>query len=730
MPIPDRNKGESESDFMSRCMGDATMMNDYGDQAQRAAICYRQARMMAEDKPFTMSAAVDIRAEAGDAADGTPKLPTFAIAAYSGAEMRLEGFNYPVIVDLSGLKATRQRIPILLDHDPTRIIGQATPSIDASGVRLEGTITGDDSDARKVITHARNGFEWQASIGASIVRQEFLKPGNTSIVNGREVRGPILIAREARLQETSFVAVGADSRTAATVAASHAGNGGKRANSMFEQWLEAKGFAADGLSDAQRDSLRAMYDGDEASKRKGPATQGLEEILASARKEEERVGEIARITAQAIQERPMLLDRVEAMSKAAIEAKTTPVEYELQVLRETRAPANVRVHGDRKASGKVIEAALCIAGGLDGIDRHFDAQVLNAASDRFPHGLGLRDVLVMSARENGYAGHSSNDVRTLLRAAFSPSMDIRADGFSTTSLPIILGNVANKYLAAGFTSVEDSWRAISAVRSVRDFKTITTAALTGGMMYEKVGPAGELKHATIGETTYTNKADTYGRMFAITRTDIINDDLGALTEVPRKLGRGAALKLNDVFWTAFMSVLGTTFTSGRANYLSGVTVGTNDSRLNDEGLTRATTSFTNQTDPDGYPIGVKPSILLVPNALLVAAKSLMTSTEIRDTTANTRIGTANVWSGMFTVVGSSYLSNSNYTGYSTTAWYLLADPADLPLMEIAFLNGRQQPVVESADAEFSTLGVEFRGFFDFGCSVQEYRAGVMSKGAA
>jgi phage major head subunit gpT-like protein len=84
-------------------------------------------------------------------------------------------------------------------------------------------------------------------------------------------------------------------------------------------------------------------------------------------------------------------------------------------------------------------------------------------------------------------------------------------------------------------------------------------------MYEKVGPAGELKHATAGELSYTNQVETYGRMFAITRQDIINDDLGALTAIPKKLGRGAALKLNDVFWTVFLNN-STFFASGNANY--------------------------------------------------------------------------------------------------------------------------------------------------------------------
>ena len=138
----------------------------------------------------------------------------------------------------------------------------------------------------------------------------------------------------------------------------------------------------------------------------------------------------------------------------------------------------------------------------------------------------------------------------------------------------------------------------------------------------------------------------------------------------------------------------------------------------------------NQTDPDGQPLGLTPRLLLVPNALNVVASQLMRSTEVRDTTANTNYGTANPHAGKFDIARSSYLSNASYSGYSTTAWYMLASPEELPLVEVGFLFGRDIPLVETAMADFDTLGIQMRGYYDFGVSLQEYRAGVMSKGTA
>ena len=93
------------------------------------------------------------------------------------------------------------------------------------------------------------------------------------------------------------------------------------------------------------------------------------------------------------------------------------------------------------------------------------------------------------------------------------------------------------------------------------------------------------------------------------------------------------------------------------------------------------------------------------------------------------VADANVYRGKYRVASSVYMENSSYTGNSTAAWYLLADPMDLPVIEVVFLNGRETPIVESADADFDTLGIQVRGYHDFGVAKQEFRGGVRSAGS-
>jgi hypothetical protein len=123
-----------------------------------------------------------------------------------------------------------------------------------------------------------------------------------------------------------------------------------------------------------------------------------------------------------------------------------------------------------------------------------------------------------------------------------------------------------------------------------------------------------------------------------------------------------------------------------------------------------------------------PSIMLVPTALSAMGTQLWKSLEIRDTTSSTKYPIANPHQGKFRVEVSRYLSNSRYTGYSAKAWYLLADPSDLPVIEVAFLNGQESPTIETAEANFNTLGIQAKGYHDFGAALQDPRAAIKSKG--
>ncbi len=660
---------------------------------------------------------------------GESRLPRFSMIAYTGGPIRTLGFSYPVVVNLDGMKIPTQRRPVRFQHSAFEGVGHTERiAVEDGQLIAEGLVSRDTPAAQEIVASGKKGFPWQASIGASVDELEFIKRDVAVTVNGRKFNGPIYVAHKTTLNEISFVDLGADQQTQARIAAQHH----KETQAMPDpRNTQTPGTADVTAADTASDDTTIDATQPAPQRRSGNVTASdpaaeIDQITARARNEADRRQRIQAMTAEVLTQRPELADDLGRLAHAALEAGWKPDKYQLEVMRLSRTYEGVggpRPQSDR-VEGSIIEAALCMAGGLDPetLTAQFGERTVEAASREYRHGLGLCETLLIFAQANGYRGFGRSDLKGLLQFAFAN--DMQAAGFSTMTLPGILSNVANKFLRAGFDAVESTWRDIAGIRSVRDFKQVSSYSLTGGFVYEEIAPGGELKHATVGETAYTNQAKTYGRMFGIDRRDLINDDLDALTAVPRRLGRGGALKLNDVFWAEFLSNAAF-FTAGNNNYADGV-----GTALGIDALTQAETMFLDQTDPDGHPLAVAPVILLVPNGLYVPATQIMNSTELRDPSSTKKTPVSNPHAGKFRPVRSSYLSNPKYTGASGLAWYILADPADMPVVEVAFLNGQQQPTVESADADFNNLGIQMRGYHDFGVAKQEPRGGVKMKGEA
>ncbi len=682
---------------------------------------------------------------------GKPMQRRFKMDAYNGGLMAFWWSDVPVVVDLKGLdiSAGKSR-PVFLEHDSKQIVGHSTRIAVEAGrsLHLDGAVSGVGSAATEVIASADQGFPWQSSIGAQVQRIEQIRAGVEITVNHQKFTGPIAVVRAALLKEVSFVSLGADDSTNARMAAGLSKNSPasiKKPQSnpekpvdKFKEWLLAQGFDLATLSETQKTSLQAMFEAHTAPDNGEGADKGdkadksdkIKKLEASADDADASALQASRLQAAEETIRVSDIRTICAGKHADIEAKAIKEGWnkdktELHLLRANR-PTAPNIGGGSNSgemSGEILECAALMSARMP-VEKKYSERVLNAADKKFKSRLGLQDLIMEAAWANGYIGHSfKGDTRNVLRAAFA----LQAGDFSTIDIGGILSNIANKFLLEGFMTVDQAWRKISAIRSVSDFKTITSYRLTGDEVYEKVGPAGEIKHGTLGNDTFTNKAETYAKMMGLSRQDLINDDLGALTSVPRKLGRGAGLKLNNVFWSEFMDNAAFFATDKSLNnYQDGATA----SLLTITGLTNAEILFLNQTDPNGQPVGVDPAVLLVPSALKATADALRVSLEIRDTTASTKAPTANVFAGRFETVTTPYLSNATIAGYSAAAWYLLADPKNLAAIETVFLNGQEAPTIESAEAEFSTLGVALRGFHDFGVKKQEFRAGIKSKGAA
>ena len=608
-----------------------------------------------------------LRADDG-ASEGltTPRIPRFSMLGYTGGVIRQAWSREPIVIDLAGMTVPSV-IPIVFGHDYAlgSVLGQGTASVSGTLV-IDGSILSKGEAAMQVVQLGDSGYQWQASVGADVDEQYLVADGDTVQLNGQTFQGPIRVVSRSTLRECSFVTLGADAATAVTITA-QAG----------ESPMSEETKAADG-----------MPTGPVASEENtGPMPTGPSDVASAAPKLD-----VAAIRAAAVAE--------------IKEEVTRAVKAEL--LDGLRAGRGVAIHASKPAvdDEQVTIAAAAMVGGLN-VEKDYSEQVLEAAHKR-SRNLGLQEMIVAAARKGGYDGSnrvSASNLRPLLVAAFA-----------THSISNILAATYGKYLLAGFEAVESTWEAISTIRPLSDFKAANGVQLGGGFVYEEVGNDGKLKSADASDATRTIQAKTYGRMSSITRQDIINDDLGALTQVPRRLGRGAALRFNSVFWTAFQA--------DNSTYYQGATGGSGNN-LAIASLETAYAAYGQLTDPDTNPLGVTPSILLVPKGLAITARKLNSSASLLVSALGSTSGKvlepqANVLQGLLDPVESSYLTTAATASQST--WWLVANPNDIAAMEVGFLNGQRQPTVEQADYDFDTLGIQVRGYFDFGVSKGESRA--------
>ncbi|SFJ27077.1 phage major capsid protein [Planctomicrobium piriforme] len=368
---------------------------------------------------------------------------------------------------------------------------------------------------------------------------------------------------------------------------------------------------------------------------------------------------------------------------------------------------------------EVMCAALCQSAMLPNIEDHFDDEILQRAEDKYHGHIRLNQALCHAAVGNGYDGSNVyNFGIEHMRFAFAGVNG----SFSTIDTSGILSNTANKFLEEGWGAGDQAWRELARIRPVNDFKDAPCYRLGANLTYEKIGAGGELKHGSLNETAYSNRAETFGKLVSLTRQHIINDDMSAFTSVQYELGVGAIDAFNEIFWTQFLDN-SAFFASGNNNVISGA-----DSSLGIAGLQLAEAKFLKQKKPSGQPLAVKPEILLVPVELKATGDTLMTSEKLITGSGGVQ-GDTNTFRNRFKVVTSPYLSDSSYTGYSAAAWYLLADPVRMPTMDVVLLQGRDRPIVESQLESFNVLGVQFRGYHDFGCVKYEYRGGVRAAGS-
>lgn len=520
----------------------------------------------------------------------------------------------------------------------------------------------------------------------------------------------------------------------------------------FEAYVRSLGLDPVAITPDQHKALEAAW---RASQRPAPAPNPpnpapgpnpakppnaeLDAVVEATEIENARRAGIGALFKDYVAKAPDRVKEFEAVVRTAISTNQSVRDTEFALLKMSYGAGPLSYSPSQPAvDDKVLEVAVARAMGLksEGLERDYDDRTLSAADRQFRGGCGLQRLVVTCARANGFrdAGNGDfvgiNSTKRILQFAFrEPAADewgARASagfGPSTYNLSGILSNVMNKSIRDYFNAVEAIWRLISAIRPVSDFKEISGYALTGDLTYKKVAPGGQVKHGTLGEESYGNRAELYAIMLGIDYQHLRNDDLGAFDAINKRLGRGGALTINDVFWEAWLTAVGAFWAAANSNYGAS----TDYALSSIDNLDNVNQAWMARTDPDGKPMGDKAKYLLTPSKWDLRAKKYMSSTRVSNDGGD---GEDNPMAGAWTPISSTYLGNANFTGNSVDNYFLVKDPQDMPAIETVFLDGQDMPTIEMAEPDLSRLGIMVRGMHAFGCRRQEPRGGFKFKQTA
>ena len=503
------------------------------------------------------------------------RTPRFTIApAYNGGPLKVERYPLPIIVDLAGMTVNPQSVQAVLFHDGDRLVGHVdSVQNNKRTLVLAGPLSGLQSSVDEFSGSMKRGFPWKASIEARpLEKPEHIPAGKRVVVNGQTFDGPVLVARKTELYGVSFVPRGADAETQVSIAARAARTPTiKEKNPMepitFAEWLsQGLGLIEAELSPTQKTALQAKYDealaAIKASQRNDPEPPpppedfDLDVIRAGYDDAGEELNNLwAKYEDSDDLPKPKLRE-IQAAARTSMknlkakaidgrwngqlyraECDKIQAKAELDIVRATR-PTGPAIHagrGDSELTNDILGAAILEAGRW---------QLRKVETDE----LGNERMVPIKAAQDSVLGSSDaggpHEVQGPDRTAtvdyrsrptewlawpvlqrfaervyavrFPAAAGIRAVHSSIGVLDRGRGrhpvNVANKFLLQGFFFVEQAWRDISDIRSVNDFKTVTSYRLTGAEEFKEVPPAGEIQHGTLGEESYTNQARTYGLM--------------------------------------------------------------------------------------------------------------------------------------------------------------------------------------------------------------------------
>ncbi|WP_020525840.1 phage major capsid protein [Catelliglobosispora koreensis] len=286
--------------------------------------------------------------------------------------------------------------------------------------------------------------------------------------------------------------------------------------------------------------------------------------------------------------------------------------------------------------------------------------------------------------------------RQILRESFGSGFDSgvatrSTESGDTSTWAQVLGDSVTRRMVAEYSNPSlQTWRSIvSSTVPVMDFRTQRVGRIGGYGVLPTVNQGAPYQPLTTpGDEEATYALVKKGGTEDVTLEMIANDDVRAIQRIPGKLGRAAAQTLYRFVWDMLISGNGVTCTYDSVALFDAAHANTDTSSA----LSQTTLSVGRRKmiEQAAYGnsveiLGLTPKYLIVPPELEELAFQLCTSAVAVPATPAGASDTPNIHqaNGLRHIL----------LPYATDAndWFLVADPSQVPTIEVGFYQGKEEP---------------------------------------
>jgi len=292
----------------------------------------------------------------------------------------------------------------------------------------------------------------------------------------------------------------------------------------------------------------------------------------------------------------------------------------------------------------------------------------------------------------------------------------RSSGLQSTSdFPLILAAVAGKRLRQAYAGTPRTFTMWARGVTATDFKPMYPTQVGNFPALKPVMEGAEFSYGSIAEGRESYQLATYGRIVALTRQAIINDDLRAFDRALGTAGQRAADLESAIVYNVLLANANLADGTAlfHANHGNVGTAGV----ISETSWSEAWEKMTQQKDlgdatgADKEYIDARPRFALVPpgQRAIEARKMIAATTPAKSADVNP-------FTGALQVIEEPRLFKTG----GPQPWYLAADPNLVDTVEFAHLEGQAEPFLDQR-AGFEVDGVEIKIRHDFAAKALDFR---------